>query len=1275
MANWMRKLRKALGTCLLATFSAAAVFSVPISAYAADGYEPMGFYTKAETLGPYADFRSDHWATDGNIAYCLDLGQLPPTDPGAQPPTTYANGWSWENEVFSAIALNGYPNTTTIGGTAFDAGSARAATQIAVWMAAGQVSDAGMGNGGVNFAGNAQKREIVRAAAALKNDAVSGKLKAPRYTKRYYGVMRKGQKAQDMLWVPLTVEIGFTKTSADATVTDGNKNYAYAGASYDIFRADNNAKVASITTDTNGHASCTLAPGITYYAVETKAPPGFELNGDRIPFTATTGGNVSLKDRPGKFSLTVSKRDSATGAEAQAGATLESAEFRLTSTSTPGFTQTKATDRNGCLTFTNIPLGTVKVVETKAPRGYKLDTTVHEYTVSAEDFAQGRISLVPERDFLEHVIAFDMAVTKFKDDGTQEGSTLEHPAEGVAFDIISNTTGKTVGRITTDRDGKATTKGQWFGSGKRPDGVKGALPYDAKGYTVHEVKETVPAGYERIEDWTIGADQMVDGTTLSYIARNRVLSSRVCIVKEDAETGLTVPLAGFSFQIIDATGKPITQESWYPTHEALDTFTTDESGTVTLPQRLAAGKYRIREISAQPPYVLAGEDVPFEIGGTTGSDAPLVTLRVKNRQAAGQAEITKRCAEDGKGLAGTEFDVVAQEDITSPDGTVWATKGQTVAHVVTGKDGVAKAEGLRLGRGTARYSFIETKAAAGHVLDTTPVPFELTYADAKTAVVTASAEKENEPTVVELDKTVAGSDEALPGVVFELWNSADEAEPDDSHSDAADNDGAADISLRKGAETKRFTTDDNGRIRIDHLEAGTYRLRETAAPDGFVVDPSVIEFTVDADGRIGGEGTHRIDVANDYTKVEISKRDITDESELPGAALTLRDSDGNIVDEWVSDDEPHRIERLKPGIYTLSEHRTPRNHDLAEDVTFTVEATGEVQKVAMYDEPILIEDELDKRQEIADPIAQNTEANGDGANRAQTRISENGSYRYLLDFRSTSNTWTDEFTVDDELIAVSADLAELTKIETPVARGDFDGKLNVWFRTDSQKTDGSDELPTANATRDDGHENPWLDDESTAAALGDDGRAVDYNGWRLWREGIPADEATELSVAGLSLDEGERVIAIRLEYGRVNEGFTTRIDDWDRDDIKHEHDDVADADSGERKGNLAPAVIHMRVTEQYVAGTELENTAHVDLYRNGGGDDLEDHDDDRVIQVPKDIPLPLPQTGALPVAGILALASAAIWAWRGRLRGHRRRGRNNRARYSIENIGKKGMQP
>ena len=330
--------------------------------------------------------------------------------------------------------------------------------------------------------------------------------------------------------------------------------------------------------------------------------------------------------------------------------------------------------------------------------------------------------------------------------------------------------------------------------------------------------------------------------------------------------------------------------------------------------------------------------------------------------------------------------------------------------------------------------------------------------------------------------------------------------------------------------------------------------------------------------------------------------------------------------------------------------------------------TGEVQTVTMYDSPISISGEIDKRQEIADPVAKDTEANGDGQNTAETKVSNDGSFAYTIDFRSTSSTWTDEFTVEDDLTAAVDGRAQLTSITTPQALEDYDGKMNVWYRTDKAPEDYVDESG-ANATLSDGHENPWLSDEATAATLGEDGRAVDFNGWKLWRADVPTAEATELSVADLGLEDDEHVTAIRFEYGRVESGFTTRDGGWDRDGIKDAHDDIASAeDAAKENGShpdssgdgsetaYAPAIVHMKATDGYTAGRALDNYARVDLFRNGGGDGLEGHDEDQVTQTAKAVTVNLDQTGrnviiGLAVALAVAAATAAALIYRRRIRG------------------------
>lgn len=399
----------------------------------------------------------------------------------------------------------------------------------------------------------------------------------------------------------------FSKISADAKVTNGNSEYSYAGAEFDIYRTRDNALVAHITMGGNGHANYQLDPNENYYAVETKAPQGFQKHEGRIEFsTGNSAGEQQFKDDPGYVKITVAKKDSATSGDPQTSLSLEGAEYKCTSISTPGWEATGKTDAKGVLWFTRVPFGEIQIVETKAPSGYKLDTSVHTYTVRANEVTDtGTIELEPEDDFAENPQAFDVEIAKTKggeDDSWESDNGHGKPAVGVQFQIISNSTGKVVGTLTTNESGFASTKDSdtcdetsisedktddatrpWFGEGKRNAGIDGALPIDQKGYTIHEVDSTVPEGYDHVDDWTISADEEVNQSTKYYSVIDKTLTSRLQIVKCDAETGNTVLLSGFKFQILDADGKVVSFDDPYDVNAKVDTFTTDANGQVSMP--------------------------------------------------------------------------------------------------------------------------------------------------------------------------------------------------------------------------------------------------------------------------------------------------------------------------------------------------------------------------------------------------------------------------------------------------------------------------------------------------------------------------------------------------------------------------------------------------------------------------------------------------------------------------------------------------------------------
>lgn len=1260
---------------------------------------------------------------------------------------------------------------------------------------------------------------------------------------------RPGARSQTIITYIPEVEVRFSKCSADAEFTGSNPEYSVAGAEYDIFSASDDAKIDHIVMDESGHASLKLQPNKRYYAVETKAPKGYKLSTGRIEFT--TGNSTAeekLIDDPGRVIFRVRKKDSASKGAAQPGATLEGAEYKIVDAN--GNSHTATTDKEGRIVVRDLPLGKITVTEIKAPKGYKLDPTPKTYHIDAGKLTNaGIFELEPADDFIENVLAFDIELVKYKDTGN-EGSGLQDPAPGVRFDIISNTTGKKIATIETDDRGYASTNGNWYGDGQRPEGVKGSIPYDSKGYTVREDPATTPAGYQPAPDWQITPQQMADGATLSYIVDNDFVTSHVQVVKADSETGQTVPLAGFRFQLLDEAKNPITQEVWYPNHAEMSEFETDESGMVTFPEALRPGTYYIREVAAKAPYLLNGEDLKVVIENDAQL-APVTVVKLTDDQAKGRASVLKTCSDDGKPLEGAEFDVVAMQDVVSPDGSVKAVEGEVVDHVKTGEDGTATTKELYLGSGEARYAFVETKAPSGHVLDPTPHEFTLTWKDQDTPIVEAHVDVVDQPNRLIIDKDVTGGDEPLPGVTFALWRGdreipaasddtvnlalrapegrkvevaaasdtalieaegpldiewtledsegaelepvearlwkvekgvykltarrgsdeiasaeikakpgreyeathetgivggerirASEAETEKVALEWSDEDeayigqapvgrqrieidgrsvGELEVSektyaryndsklealpilLKDGEEPAMHTTDEQGVIATDHLAEGEWRLRETAAPKGYLVDPTVRSLTVTADGLINGDADHTVAVENDYTKVQISKRDITNEAEVPGAKLSILDSDGNVVESWISGEEPHRIDRLESGDYTLVEEMTPNRYDKATEVPFTVLPSGELQTVVMYDEPISITAEIDKRQEIADPVAKDTEANGGGANRADVTVSDKGEFDYSIDFRNTSSTWVDEFTVTDEIAGAAQGLSVLDAIATPVAGEDHDGKMNVWYRTNKTPAGHHDESG-ANATLSDGHDNPWLADPSNSEALGDDGRRIDYAGWRLWKQDVSTAAVEKLAVSDLGLEEGEVVTAIRLEYGRVEKDFTSRASEWDRDDLKDPHDDLGTIDPTHKDDAMkvpgratitledgsqktmsiddlssaedgagwmidanrdgapefygpenveimedaeverSPLLLSMHVTDAYKPGTELANDATVEAYRNGGGEMLEDEDADKVVQAPKSIALPLPQTGidTRRLGAALALTAGAI---------------------------------
>ena len=275
-----------------------------------------------------------------------------------------------------------------------------------------------------------------------------------------------------------------------------------------------------------------------------------------------------------------------------------------------------------------LPYGTYELRETVPPEGYLLSDEVWRFEIREDGKVVEATTEQAIDDQVKAAECFIIKVgTKIGDDVTEGDKADAIPLPGVEFsiyaskDFVDNGDGTYTVRdgaapyatIVTDENGIADTS-----YNPRPDDQHGALPYDD-----YLVIETGPKpNYDPIEPFTFSARE--DKKVYHFFANNTYVTAGVELVKVDAESGLPVLVAGTQLQVLDASKTPIVWHETYPEAISYDTLTVGDTGRVYLPQKLNAGSYYLREVSAPEGYLLGHADVPFTVSTTTDWDDPLV---------------------------------------------------------------------------------------------------------------------------------------------------------------------------------------------------------------------------------------------------------------------------------------------------------------------------------------------------------------------------------------------------------------------------------------------------------------------------------------------------------------------------------------------------------------------------------------------------------------------------------------------------------------------------
>lgn len=695
---------------------------------------------------------------------------------------------------------------------------------------------------------------------------------------------------------------------------------------------------------------------------------------DKItPIAIMPGGKwqTCISYKKNSCNVELVKEDAASGKTPQRGLTLDGAIFEAIDELGNRYTATtKTINGQTRFTFTEIPFGKLTIRETQAPEGYLPSQSTIEIDLHDQKPNQDNVISI-STPVKETVKAFDIQIAKFLGDYHVD-SGLKTPGAEISFEVISNTTQEVIATLTTDKDGfvDTSTEEAWYGLGDKPQDCAGSFPYDPAGYTIHEVETSTPDGYKPSPDWTISANEQINGVCLKYIVDNGPAVSRIQFIKVDSSSNLPITKAGFTFELYNEQKELITQENWYPNHCTLSQFTTDDSGCVTLPEQLIDGTYFVKEVAAPAPYVVDDEFREFVVSSQESSTST-TAIPISNTSARGQLNVVKVDAQTQEKITGAAFELLAAEDIISADGRVLATKNELLAssktdNYQTTEEGITLLDLPLNSNGEGHYLLKETQAPSGFLLPDKPLELSIIASDNSDPIVIETLTIENKPNEFVIQK-VSDHDPAikLPGATFILWDVDDELIDENAQNEADEQ------TQQKAIDTQQAplvlhpdqviidTTDKNGEIHLSHLSPGTYKWVEIKAPEGYVLtNPPIHSFSVDTTGCVLVEDKESnapiVVEKNIPTHITIEKRDDISEKFVEGATLSLwhANDEGNPIGDpiktWKTTETGTDFYGLVCGTYVVTEDEAPTGYQQLDKVVFDITPTADTQSIVVY---------------------------------------------------------------------------------------------------------------------------------------------------------------------------------------------------------------------------------------------------------------------------------------------------------------------------------------
>ena len=848
-------------------------------------------------------------------------------------------------------------------------------------------------------------------------------------------------------------------------------------------------------------------------------------------------------------------------------------------TASSSFIGQSRSDSEGNAWWYRIPVGTTYYIkELIPPAGYTLNPTIleaHPTFGDDSEIARDSLPIYTAGTITNEVIAIGrIELTK---QSVSAGNIVS--AGSVQSNSAYSLAGARYGIWTSKAAADAKNTGASSYIGQMITNARGEAHFDGLSMGSYYVRELQPPAGHVLDATTHSITLTSTGTTTPTIGRiissdARRYGTRLAIQKTDKETGLAIASGGASLRNAEFEirwADPSKTGGW-----EVQKLVTDAEGRAeylagtgsgaNFRPGIPIGEFQIRETKPPKGYLLNPEFSSwrtYKVEDSTSVDRPIeISLhnlipRIAEPLIRGDIAINKygnsleSQVDVMTALEGIRFDIIDNMR-TNGDGKTNSRYGKIVGTLVTDRDGYASSRDLippkaqwaskDYSSGFLEYGDYLLREDIASTPDGLRPIEDMRFSISENGVERRYGLFNHEITAaLSIVKRDAETQKVIPiaGTQFQLF-------------DKDMNLMSFTINYPHSTEISTFTTDESGQINIpDPLKRGSYFLKEVQAPEGYLLLEDPITFTIEDHYNWSEPLIICIDNYPAKGRVRIHKSDSVTNEAVPDTTFELRaksdivTKDGSVrlqageLADILRTDEEGTSESidLYLGDYELREIEANHGY-LLNDKVFDIQLRYADQNTALvyYDieienEPVTVSCEV--RKSTIDITSAGFKSLPDEGNIDNSAQGSKELYRYDVNFRSTSNDWADEYVVIDYLEGVNADQIRIEELWTPVVWGDSNGRYNLWYQTNL-----SDETT--------------LYSDSFAASKDEYNPAnpekfmrFDNKGWKLWLEDAGTTERQRLKVSELGLGTSEYITSLKLEFGRVRKGFTSKnSEDW-----------------------------------------------------------------------------------------------------------------------------------